>query len=348
MKICSNILDVNLQQWEKLIAESPTATWFQTKEAYEFYASLPEIFSPFVVTGQREGGSLVGIAIGYITKERNAMRQFFTRRAIIVGGPLLAEDITNAELEALLHAVRQIKDKGEKTATLKDRFWHEPIYIEMRNFNNYSRWKEVFEKCGFAYQPHLNFHVDTSSLEVVKKNLGRGRRREVKIAQQNNVQIIEHPTIEQVHAYYIILQKLYRTKIHLPLFPWEFFEKLWELENAKYLLISSPESQIIGGTVCVALAGKCLYEWFACGEDEAFRTCYPSTMGTYAGIVYAAEYDLPRFDMMGAGKPEEDYGVRNFKAQFGGAMVEYGRFLHVNNRLLYRIGCWGVKLLKWL
>jgi lipid II:glycine glycyltransferase (peptidoglycan interpeptide bridge formation enzyme) len=52
---------------------------------------------------------------------------------------------------------------------------------------------------------------------------------------------------------------------------------------------------------------------------------------------------------MGAGKPDEAYGVREFKARFGGEQVEYGRFLKINNHILYNIGkialkCW--KLFK--
>ena len=50
--------------------------------------------------------------------------------------------------------------------------------------------------------------------------------------------------------------------------------------------------------------------------------------------------------MMGAGKPDEGYGVRDFKARFGGTMVEEGRFIHVSHPVLYSIGKIGVKLLK--
>ena len=69
-------------------------------------------------------------------------------------------------------------------------------------------------------------------------------------------------------------------------------------------------------------------------------------MATYAAMQYAAEHGLPRFDFMGAGKPEEDYGVRAFKAQMGGKMVEHGRFLLIAKPLLYRIGVLGVAWLK--
>ena len=50
---------------------------------------------------------------------------------------------------------------------------------------------------------------------------------------------------------------------------------------------------------------------------------------------------------MGAGKPGDGgYGVRDFKAKFGGKIVEHGRFLHVNNKLKYFIGKIGIYIIK--
>jgi lipid II:glycine glycyltransferase (peptidoglycan interpeptide bridge formation enzyme) len=49
---------------------------------------------------------------------------------------------------------------------------------------------------------------------------------------------------------------------------------------------------------------------------------------------------------MGAGSPDQPYGVRDFKAEFGGELVEHGRFLCVRKPMLYAIGKMGVKLLK--
>jgi lipid II:glycine glycyltransferase (peptidoglycan interpeptide bridge formation enzyme) len=92
--------------------------------------------------------------------------------------------------------------------------------------------------------------------------------------------------------------------------------------------------------------GKCLYEWFACGVDGQWKSIFPSTLATYFGIKYAAEHRCPRFDMMGAGKPDEAYGVRDFKAKFGGELVEHGRFLCITKPMLYKIGTLGVKILK--
>ena len=103
---------------------------------------------------------------------------------------------------------------------------------------------------------------------------------------------------------------------------------------------------IIGGTVCVEEKSKCLYEWFACGEDHEYKSFCPSTLATYSGIMYAAKHGYECFDMMGAGKPDEGYGVREFKAKFGGKLVEHGRFLCVNKPVLYFIGKCAVAFLK--
>ena len=89
------------------------------------------------------------------------------------------------------------------------------------------------------------------------------------------------------------------------------------------------------------------YEWFVCGQDGMYKHIYPSTMATYYAIKFASEKGLKYFDMMGAGAPGDGgYGVREFKMKFGGELVEYGRYKHICNPLLYKIGTLGVKLLK--
>ena len=322
--------EIDQQQWNELVQSSPTATWFQTKEAYEFYASLPEEMRPFAL-GIEEDGHLAGVIVGYTTQEKNPIKQFLTRRAIIIGGPLLDKNISDETLKILLLAVKRL---------LMD-----VIYIETRNFNDYSRWKSVFEANGFAYQPHLNFHVDTTSVELLESRLGKNRKRDIKTSLRDGATIIECPTIEQVRTYYALLKQLYTTKIKTPLFSLRFFEQLYQHPNGRFILVEK-EGEIIGGTVCVELPGKCLYEWFVCGRDGEWKSIFPSSLATYAGIRYAAEHGCSRFDMMGAGKPDEAYGVRDFKARFGGEQVEHGRFLCVRKPLLYWIGKFGVKLLK--
>ena len=376
--------EIDKHQWQALVDQSPTATWFQTPEAYQFYASVPEEMTPFVVgvaeaspksspEGKdyqtppnpfnppilnpslkgRGGDRLVGVVVGYITRERSALKQFFTRRAIIIGGPLLAEDISNEALAALLMAIRRYGDtaKGKKNsnaatnASTPYALHSTPIYIETRNFNDYSRWRHVFEQCGFSYQPHLNFHIDTTTIEIAQTNIGKHRWKYIRLSMRDGATMVENPTLEQVRECYDLLKELYTTRVKTPLFSWQFFEKLYQQPNAKYLLVEF-EGKILGGTICVCLPGKALYEWFVCGNDYYRKGIRPSSVATWCGMQYAANNGYPLFDLMGAGKPDEPYGVRDFKAEFGGKLVEHGRFLYIRKPLLYSLGKLGVKLLK--
>lgn len=355
--------DINRNEWSRLVASSATGTWFQTPEAYDFlaqfghdhyFSSMPELFRPFVVGIACDPAGvqtqLRGVCVGYVTIEKSPLKQFFTRRAIIIGGPALADDATEEEVEALMSAV---KDCLSFSHSLIHSFIHSPIYIETRNFNDYSRWKGAFAAAGFDYQPHLNFHVDTASVDVVESNLGKSRKRDIRttvregvtIVDLSNVRVSELERERMVREYYLILKNLYETKVKTPLFPESFFQTLAKHPDARFLL-TELNGKIVGGTVCVAQAGKCLYEWFACGEDGVYPHVFPSCYATYAGIRYAAEHNMPRFDMMGAGSPDAAYGVRDFKAKFGGREVEHGRFLCITKPLLYKIGILGVKILK--
>ena len=335
--------EINPSAWKKLVDESPYATWFQTQEAYQFYAANKQEMTPFACGVERDG-ELRAVVVGYITREKSAIKQYLTRRAIIIGGPVIADSANEEDISRLLYAIQQ-PCRLIAQSPYRPNWRSLPIYIETRNFHDYSRWKQVFEANGFAYQAHLNFHVDTTSVELVESNLGKNRKRDIKTSIRDGATIIEKPTIEQVREYYALLKQLYTTKIKTPLFSLSFFEQLYAQPNGRFILVEL-NGEIIGGTVCVELPGKCLYEWFVCGRDGEWKSIFPSSLATYAGIRYAAEHGCNRFDMMGAGKPDEAYGVRDFKARFGGEQVEHGRFLFIRKPLLYWIGKLGVKLLK--
>ena len=339
--------EIDKQQWQLLIEQSPTATWFQTPEAYQFYSSVPEEMTPFAI-GVIDN-KLTGVIVGYITNANNPIKQFLTRRAIIIGGPLLADDISDEALTALLMAIRQLGDKAkgkknskaEPLASTPYTLHSTPIYIETRNFHDYSKWKSVFQANGFTYQPHLNIQVACTAAHTMSDQ----RQRQVKKALKNGALIVEAQSEHEIRNWYQILQKLYRQKVRTPLWSEAFFLRFYRNGVGKYLLVKY-DGKVIGGMMSPIFAGKSIYEWYVCGLDEAYRDQYPSVIATYAAIEYAKQNELPVFDFMGAGIPDQPYGVRDFKMEFGGELVEHGRFLCIRKPLLYWIGKMGVKWLK--
>lgn len=347
--------EIDRAEWSRLVAESETGTWFQSPEAYEFFASMPDLFRPFVVAVANNPSlseaqhsstpslqTLRAVCCGYVTVEKNPIKQFFTRRAIIIGGPCLADDCTDEEVIALMTAVKNHPSlqgrAGERLLS--------PIYIETRNFNSYERWKSAFEKAGFEYQPHLNFHVDCTNADEMWIRMSETRRKQIRRAQRADVTISNAQSEEEICEWYAILMHMYKTRVKTPLFPVSFFLEAYRQGVATYLMVRY-EGHIIGGSMIV-VDGGCVYEWFECGRDAEYEKQYPSVMATYAGMAYAAEHGIARCDFMGAGVPGVPYGVRDFKERFGGKMVEHGRFLYIAKPILYRIGAFGVKIMKGL
>lgn len=330
MTVHTTYSEIDRLQWKELVDQSVTASFFQTPECVEFYSTLSFI-KPFVF-GVSENNKLVGILSGYITSNGNFIKRFFSKRAIVCGGLLLDKNISETALKELLDAA--IKTLRRKV-----------IYLEIRNYNNYSNYKQIFEASGFTYTPHLNFHIPTPNVETALKNLSTTRRREIKLSVKSGAVWYETTKQQDILDYYKILEDLYIKKVKTPLFPIEFFEKLIHHLNGKLFVIKLND-EIIGGSVCVALPDRTLYEWFVCGLDGQYKNVYPSTIATWAAIEYAAKNDFSCFDMMGAGKPDDGYGVREFKSKFGGELVEYGRFLYISIPVLFKVGKIAIRFMR--
>ena len=142
--------------WQKLLQTSDSASIFQSPACYQFYESL-SFMSPFVF-GVKEDDVLSGVIVGYIQQEQKPVVGYLSRRAIIPGGVMLRKGVSDEAIEVLLtgcyNALRR-----------------KAIYIEMRNYNDYSNYTSVFRSSGFNYFAHLNFKVDTTDRQQVQQRL---------------------------------------------------------------------------------------------------------------------------------------------------------------------------------
>ena len=163
----------------------------------------------------------------------------------------------------------------------------------------------------------------------------------------------------QVREFYDILYELYRYRIRKPLPDWSFFENFFKLSIQQLPQAPSPKhpapigiirlilyrDTIIGGILAPVFKDQCIYEWYVCGLDREYKEQYPSVLATWAALEYAIDHKIAHFDFMGVGRPDIPYGVRDFKARFGGKLVNYGRLTRINNKFLYNIAEFGYNIL---
>ncbi|WP_188112166.1 peptidoglycan bridge formation glycyltransferase FemA/FemB family protein [Aquimarina sp. RZ0] len=323
----NSISTISTEQLDALL-ENDSGNFFQTKEALHFFRTIGLETFTYAVENNKK---ITAIVSGIIQKEKG-IKSSFTSRAIIYGGFILSADIEKEHLTELFKIV--IKNLKNKV-----------IYIEIRNFNDYSNYKEILDPMGFEYHPHLNFHLECDTEEKARKRVSSSKLRQIKKSLKEGAEVREAKTESEIEAYYEILSDLYKTKVKTPIPDVYFFTTLWSQGIAKFFLVFYKD-KVIGGIVCPIFKNKVIYEWYVCGQDRMYKNIYPSILATWSAITYACKNNIPRFDFMGAGRPDEDYGVREFKSKFGGTLVEHGRFIYIINPLLYSIGRSAVKALK--
>lgn len=321
--------EIPKQLWEEFLEGNNHSTPFQTPEFHNLI-NASDGYSSMAV-GVADESSLLALAVIAFQQERG-FRGFFSRRAIIYGG-LVVEDTNPEAVDLLVKLVTKVSSGRA-------------IYTEIRNLSDYDLHKTVFLRNGYNYVPYLNFRVDTRDRDLMMKKISSSRLRQIKKALRMSVICNEPSGPEEVSEFYRMLSKLYRQKLHKPLPSEDFFLKFFESGPGKYLLVRH-DGNIIGGIMCPVMEGRALFEFYICGLDDAYPELYPSVMATWFAMDYACSNNIPVFDFMGAGKPGEPYGVRDFKERFGGEKVKNGRFIRVNKPLLYGIGKTGLKMIKY-
>jgi lipid II:glycine glycyltransferase (peptidoglycan interpeptide bridge formation enzyme) len=318
----------------RLLKTSNTASIFQSITFYEFFSNQPNTES-FVFTIS-ENEEIIASVFGVIIYEQG-IKKNLTKRAIIYGGPLVDHEHknVNSALSLLLsHLTKRLKGKA--------------IYIETRNLNDYSIYNNIFLQNGFSYEPYVNYNIDISDIEKTLMNFKSEKRRQIRKSLKSGVQIEIAKNKKEIVDLYDILFQLYNNKVKKPLPDLKYFTDLFDLfkkyDNG-FVSILVYNEKIIGGSFCPIFKDK-IYDWYRCGLDNEYKNLYPSTLSVYAGMFIGNEKGCKLFDFMGAGNINVPYGVREFKSQFGGTLIEQGRYLKVLNKTKYKIGKIGLSIMQ--
>ena len=254
----------------------------------------------------------------------------YTKRVVFYDFPY---DFTSGE---------QHRNLKRLLTTINSKF-RDCVYIEIRNLGNLKYFDRNIIYSDYNWHDWQNIIIDTKDPEYTWNKINESKKRQIKSSLEKGAEIIEAENENQVLEFYQILKKLYRNRIHKPLPDWNFFKAFYNetkgTEFGRFIFVKHKE-RIISGMLCPVSPGKEAYEWYIAGLDQEYKGTgiYPSVLATWAGIKYACDNHIPKFNFMGAGQPGKAYGVRDFKMQFGGELVNAGRYVKVNKPFLYNLG----------
>jgi lipid II:glycine glycyltransferase (peptidoglycan interpeptide bridge formation enzyme) len=338
---------IKTEDWQDFVNNHPDGNIFQSPGMYDFFSTVKK-YEPLVLAAQREDNTICGIMVGIFIHEKAGLFRLFSSRFVVYGGPLVSG--TDKEKKNCLDFL--LKELIKKTK-------RKALFIQFRNYFSWEKYLDVFKKHGFNFLERLNYIIRIPDAGQGLPYMSASRRRQVRKGLTSEAEIIEPCNIEQVREFYEMLYRLYRFKVRKPLADWSFFENFYKLSiqhppqspghrphtSIGIIRLIQYKGKIIGGILAPVFKNKCIYEWYICGLDREYKAQYPSVLATWAAITYAMDNKIKCFDFMGVGRPDVPYGVRVFKARFGGELVNYGRLTKINNKLLYNIAELGYNVL---
>jgi len=315
--------------WLDFVAQHEKATFFHLPEYLKAIDTVSN-YKPIVIS-VCENNKILALMTGYKHTVKGGILSRISSRIVIPQIPIYDDE---RSLSVLLERFKQLHAKNA-------------IYTEIRAMTADTRFAAIASEAGFKLEPHLNSVVSCMHEQNTWKAISESKRRQIKKALKSGVTVEENPTESQIIDFYEILQQLYKTKIKKPLIELGYFIELMKLRDSpfrvKFLLVMY-ENSVIGGIVAPISNNRVIHEHYVAGLDSEYKNQYPSIVATWAAIDYACRNGIAHFDFMGAGKPDEEYGVRDFKLKFGGELIEPGRYEYIPSRLLYMAASKGFAL----
>jgi serine/alanine adding enzyme len=348
--------------WRDFVATEPGTNIFHTPEMTDVFAraaghrvstwgtvdptgALLALFLPVEVT---LGGNMSRLA-------RGATRAFVARAVAYGGAACVSHEVGRRALSELIDAYR--RQAGPV------------LFTEVRHLCDMPEASAALWAAGFAHERHLNYliHLDRSEADLWGA-LSRSARQRIRSGERKGVTVeaVAAPAgARGTHATdgtdgtggtdgtdgatgtdeaYRLLEVVYR-RARVPLADRSLFDAAVSVLSPRgmcRLVVARLGGDVIGARFVLLHRGR-MIDWYA-GSDRAFAAYSPNEVLVWHVLRWGRQQGYDVFDFGGAGRPDEHYGPREFKAKFGGELVDFGRdvLVHTPMRLRLSRATYGV------
>jgi len=325
-------------QWRHFVEKHPAGNVFHTPEMFHVF-SQTKGFRPELWAATKQRRILALLLPVQITLMNGLLRRF-TTRAVAYGSLLYEAGEEGEEGEEALSQLLQTYRRETDGV---------PLFTELRNLSNLETIQSILREHGFVYENYLNYLINLKlSTDVLFENFGRRTRKNIRRGLRQGEVVIEEATErDQVNVCYDLLCRSYH-KAHVPLADISLFQAALEILHPKGMVrftLARVDQAAIAASVEL-LYKDVIYGWYG-GVDRTYSSRVPNELLMLDILKWGVENGYSLYDFGGAGKSDEEYGVRDFKAKFGGELVCYGRNTYVHSPTLFRLSKQGYRFLRW-
>jgi lipid II:glycine glycyltransferase (peptidoglycan interpeptide bridge formation enzyme) len=322
-------------QWMKFVYEHPEGNIFHTPHMMDVFRNADKHYPNLHAAIDERNGNILSLLLSVQVSVFGKLTSRVTSRSIIYGGVLCAGSADGKDsLVPLMNTYN---------TSVKDRV----LFTEIRNVNPTKQSRSKLEKCGYKYQDYLNYLIDLRRpLGEIFKSFSSSCRRNIRKSQRNGILIDEITSKEKLPVFYALLKKTYSGG-RVPLADFSLFASAFNNLHFRKMVrffLARLDDQYVAARVILLFKNQ-IFDWYA-GADDNYLDLYPNELLVHHILSWGSKNGFQSFDFGGAGRPDEKYGVRDFKERFGGQVVNYGRYTNVYSARLYNVSNIGYRLYR--
>jgi lipid II:glycine glycyltransferase (peptidoglycan interpeptide bridge formation enzyme) len=312
--------------WDDYAERNASVNIFHTRQFADCFAGSSR-YVPHTFFLQEDGRTVAAM----VSLQTKILPRFpsLASRAVVFGGISIADEATPRFVNKNIGSLLEAYDNSIRNQTL---------FTEIRNMDDQTRRILAVTRSGYKFAPHLNFLVDLSAgTEVIWDGFSSDQRRSIKRPEKAGV-IVREMSEPQLDVFHALVTRIYE-RAHVPFFPVSTFEAAWRrLSPLRQLRITFAEhdGKVVAARAALLYHGR-VFDWFA-GSSEEGEKLNANALLVWEMMKWGSENGYVLFDFGGAGDPNTEYNVREFKSRFQGETVNYGRFVRVYSRPRYQLG----------
>ncbi len=307
---------ISTDQWAQFVHSHAKGTIFHTPQMYQVFCGARH-HKPLMLAALDHAGEVLALLVAVrVQTLPNPLGQF-SSRSILYAEPLCRATPDGASALAALLAEHDARLGGQV------------LFTEVRALSEAGSERGALEQCGYLHEDYLNFLVElTQPHETVWGRLTSDCRRRIKSNQKKGMEIRDITAAEGVDILYDLLSLTFE-RAQIPLADKSLFTGALEIlkgYNQVRIFVALHNGEPVGADISLAYRER-VFAWY--GGADRHAGLYPMESLNWNGIEWAQRQGYTLYDFGGAGWPHKPYGVRDFKAKFGGRLVNYGRYRKV-------------------
>ena len=321
--------------WQDFIYQNSGSNIFHTPEMFQVFKRARN-YSPIIYAAIDGHGDVMALLPMVEIFLMSGILKPFTSRSISYGGLLIKDDLND---KSALSTLLQFYTKKTEQKTL---------FSELRNLSDVTNYQTELSENGFIYEDHLNYLIDLNcSEEELIQRIGSRTRQHIRRGIRKGVVIVEELNDRnKLSIWYNIIKLTYKAA-RVPLADISLFEAAFDIlckkKMIKFLLARIGSDYIAASAEL--LFKDIIYGWYG-GMDRAYSKYTPNEILMWHILEWGSNNGYKVYDFGGAGKPNEEFGIREFKAKFGGQLVCFGRNTKIHSSVRFKVSEFGYKLYR--